>query len=384
MFGKKVKLFKLMGFTVSIDISWIVIFLLVLWTLATGYFPQVYESASQSEYWWMGATGALGLFVSIVVHEFSHSLVARKFGMPMKGITLFIFGGVAEMHEEPPSPKAEFFMAIVGPITSLIIGGAALGTVSLLGNGIAPLSMIGILRYLGTINIVLAIFNLLPAFPLDGGRVARSAIWAWKKDLRKATRIASNLGVGFGYGLIALGIFSLFAGALVGGFWWILLGFFLSQAARSSYQNLMVQSGLSGEKVSRFMRADPVTVREDMHLDDLVENYIYKHHYKMFPVVRDGKTISCVTTRDVKQFDREEWPKHSVGEIAASCSIENTTFPNEDAMSALQKMQKTGNGRLIVIDNEGALKGVVTLKDMLDYLSLKFDLEQEHHHNRAA
>jgi CBS domain-containing protein len=230
---------------------------------------------------------------------------------------------------------------------------------------------------------VLAAFNLLPAFPLDGGRVARSALWAWKKDLQKSTRIASALGVGFGYTLIALGIFSLFAGALVGGFWWILLGFFLSQAARSSYQNLMVQSGLSGEKVGRFMRGDPITVPADTHLDDLVENYIYKHHYRMYPVVQDGRTISCVSTRDVKRFDREEWPDHRVGEIATSCSTENTTSPDEDAMAALQKMQKNGNGRLIVIEKDGTLKGVVTLKDMLEYLSLKFDLE-EHHHNRAA
>ena len=190
MFGKRITLFRLLGFEVKIDASWLIIAVLITWSLARAVFPAYFEGLSGATYILMGIVGALGLFSSIVVHEFSHSLVARRFGLSMKGITLFIFGGVAEMEEEPPTAKAEFFMAIAGPAASVVLGGVLLG-ITVLGTRYGwPNPVIGVLSYLWTINLVLAAFNLLPAFPLDGGRVLRSALWGFTGRLAWATRIA--------------------------------------------------------------------------------------------------------------------------------------------------------------------------------------------------
>ena len=234
MFRHRLKLFKLLGFTVHIDSSWIFIALLVTWSLATGYFPERYPGLAATTYWAMGVAGAIGLFASIIFHEFWHSLVARSKGLPMKGITLFLFGGVAETGGEPKSPGVEFWMALAGPVASLVLSGAAylfyLGSRSL--DWGAP--AIGVLGYLAFINAALAVFNLLPAFPLDGGRILRAALWHWKKDLARATRIVANLGAGFGIALMVLGGLSLLYGSPIGGLWYFILGLFLRGMARAS------------------------------------------------------------------------------------------------------------------------------------------------------
>jgi Zn-dependent protease len=191
MFGKTVTLFRIFGFEVKIDWSWLILGALIIWSLATGLFPAWYEGLAPSQYWAMGVAGALGLFVSIVFHEFWHSLIARKFGLDMKGITLFLFGGVAEMGDEPPSPRAEFFLAVAGPISSVVLAGAILG-LSLLLRGPGPVTPVtGVLRYLGYLNFILAGFNLLPAFPLDGGRVLRAVLWGLGRPAGAASPLRS-------------------------------------------------------------------------------------------------------------------------------------------------------------------------------------------------
>jgi len=206
MFGKRFKLFKLMGFEVGIDASWVIIAILIAWSLSTGVFPFQYKDLATQTYWMMGILGAIGLFLSIIAHEFCHSLVARKSGMPMKGITLFIFGGVAEMGEEPPSAKAEFQIAVVGPLSSIAIALLFYAIYALGEVGGWPPPFNGVVAYLAMINMLLAVFNLIPAFPLDGGRILRSILWGWKKNLRWATRVASGIGSGFGIFLIVLGV----------------------------------------------------------------------------------------------------------------------------------------------------------------------------------
>lgn len=373
MFGKSITLFKLFGFEVKIDISWLVIALLITWTLAKGSFPHYYEGFSNSTYWVMGILGALGLFMSIIFHELSHSLVARKFGLPMKGITLFIFGGVAEMTEEPQSPKVEFFMAIAGPISSIVLG-LGLFAVRFLGEGLGwSKPVLGVISYLALINLILAGFNLLPAFPLDGGRVLRSVLWGMKDNLKWATRIASSIGSAFGIVLILIGALSVFMGNLVGGVWWVLIGMFMRGAAQMSYQQLIVRRSLEGEKVRRFMVSDPVTVSPSLSVEDLVEDYIYKYHYKLFPVVEDGKLLGCVTLNQVKEIPKEERHQHTARELARNCTEDNTVGPDEDAMKALSIMNKTKSSRLMVVDGDRLL-GVIALKDMLEFLSLKVDL----------
>lgn len=375
MFGKRLKLFKLLGFEVRLDLSWIFIAILVVWSLSAGFFPHFYQDLSTQTYWVMGVVGALGLFASIVVHEFAHSLVARQFGMPMKGITLFIFGGVAEMGEEATSPKGEFFMAIVGPLTSIALAALFYGGAWLGRNSIWSTSVFGVLEYLGFINAILAGFNLLPAFPLDGGRVLRSILWGAKKNLKWATRISSNIGIGFGLLLVFLGVVQIVSGNFVGGLWWVLIGMFLQGAARMSYQQILTRQALEGEPISRFMKSDPQTVPTSLTVQDLVDNYIYSQHYKMYPVTEDGKLKGYVTTKQVQEIPRDEWDRHTVDEIYTPYSPENTISPDADAVEALSRMKSLGTSRLLVAEG-GRLRGIVALKDLMDFLSLKGELEQ--------
>jgi len=374
MFERKMPLFTLFGFKVSIDITWFVLVVLITWSLAKGVFPHYFAGFSNTTYWWMGAAGALGLFISIIFHEFCHSFVARQFDLPMKGITLFIFGGVAEMNKEPENAKSEFFMAIVGPISSVVLAGIffLFYTAGKAINWPGPVN--GVLVYLGWLNIILAGFNMVPAFPLDGGRVLRSILWYAKGDLRWATRISSRLGSAFGLFLMILGVISFIGGNFIGGLWYFLIGMFIKGASQMSYRQLLVKNALMGEPISRFMAAEVVTVPQSIMVSDLVEDYFYKYHYKMFPVTEDGTLKGCVTTKQVKELPKEQWATTKVSDIAQLCSEGNTVSPKADSINALSLMNSTGNSRLMVIE-ENKLLGVISLKDMLKFMSLKLDLE---------
>ncbi len=374
MFGRRMTLFKLFGFSVHVDLSWIVIAVLVTWSLAAGLFPFEYPLLSPGTYWIMGIIGALGLFASIVFHEMSHSLVARRFGLPMRGITLFIFGGVAEMDDEPPSPKAEFWMAIAGPLSSIFLAIVFYGLYLFGERSGWPEPLNGVLGYLGVINAILAIFNLVPAFPLDGGRVLRSILWGLRNNIRSATRVSSTIGSGFGIFLIIVGIFNALRGNFVGGVWQFLIGLFLRDAARMSYQQLLARQALEGEQVRRFMQTNPVTVSPSTTLAQLIDDYIYRHQFKLFPVVQDGRLAGCIDLNQVKEIPRNEWAYRTVGEVAKRCAVDNTISPEADAVKALAKMNRTGRSRLLVIDQD-RLVGILSLRDLLRFLSLKVELE---------
>jgi Zn-dependent protease len=376
MFGKRIKLFTLFGFEVRIDLSWVIIAVLIVWSLAVSFFPFHYKNLPVQTYWLMGVAGAVGLFLSIIFHEIFHSFVARRFGIPMKGITLFVFGGVSEMSEEPTSAKAEFWMALVGPLSSIVIALACYGIyLQGLGSG-WPESVNGVVEYLAYINGLLAAFNLLPAFPLDGGRVLRAILWGLRKNLRWATRVSSAVGFGFGILFILFGVFQFLTGNVIGGIWLFLIGMFLQSAARASYQQLLIRRALEGEPVRRFMKTDPVAVSPSTSIQQLVEDYVYKYHFQMFPIVEgSGKLFGCITTKELKEIPREEWGRRTVGELATKCSAENTIEPQADATQALSLMARTGSSRLIVIKGN-QLIGVITLKDMLKFLSLKMELER--------
>ncbi|HET7100543.1 MAG TPA: site-2 protease family protein [Terriglobia bacterium] len=375
MFGRTYTLFKMFGFAVRVDASWLIIAVLITWSLAAMVFPHEQPGLSHAEYWLMGIAGAFLLFVSIIVHEFAHSLVARRSGLSIKGITLFIFGGVAEMEREPSSAKVEFQMAIAGPLTSVAVG-AAFFALALAMRGSWPVAIVEVFTYLYWINWVLAAFNMIPAFPLDGGRVLRAALWHWKGNIWEATRIASAIGSGFGVLLIAYGAYRLlFFGDFIGAVWLFLIGMFLRSVAQGSYQQLVVQRMLEGETIRRFMHTNPVTVSPALSVEDLVEHYIYKYHYKMFPVVNDSNDLlGCVTTKEVKAIPRGEWARNSVQAVMRASCTEDIVTPDTDAIKALAQMKKTQNSRLMVVD-DGRLAGVLTLKDLLAFLSSKIELE---------
>ncbi len=373
MFGRSVTLFKLLGFEIKVDLSWLILAALITWSLASGLFPEYYENLPASSYWIMGAAGALGLFLSIVLHELAHSLVARNYGINMRGITLFIFGGVAEMENDPPSPRAEFFMAIVGPLSSAAISISLFILAFWAQHTGLPVEFKGVVNYLAWLNMILAVFNLVPAFPLDGGRVLRSILWKWKNNLRWATSIASRVGSGLGMALIIAGIILIFMGNFVGGLWWFMIGLFIRSAAQRAYQQLLARGIFQSKKVQDFMVKDPLTVPRTLSLQEFVDDYVYKNNYQMYPVLSFGKLAGCVSVNNVASIPRDEWSTQTLSTILTPCSAETSISPEEDADQALEIMNRTGNSRLIVVDGDN-LVGIITLKDMLKYLSLKIEL----------
>jgi len=377
MFGRSFHLFDVFGFRIRVDLSWFLIAILVAWMLAEVTFPSMAswsgDEPSVGTFWLMGIAGALLLFASVLLHELAHAVVARGFGIEMRGITLFIFGGVAEMTDEPPSAQSEFQVAIAGPVASFLLAFLFAGCAFVgIWTGLHGAILV-VLFYLALLNALLAVFNLIPAFPLDGGRVLRSVLWYWWADLKRATRITSFLGSGFGLLLVFLGIVGVLSGDLFA-IWWALIGLFVRNAAQMSYQQLLLRRVLEGEPVSQFMESNPITVPRHISIQELVEEYIYRHHFKMFPVVDDGRLVGCITTRQIKQLPQDEWDRTSVGAVALSCDDDNTVRPDADAMGALSTMSRSGHSRLMVVE-EGRLVGILALKDLLDFFSLKIELE---------
>lgn len=371
--GRTLPLFNLFGFKVSLDPSWLILGLLIVWSLAAALFPTAYPDLAPATYWWMGVAGALGVFVSIVLHEFSHSLVARRYGLPMHGITLFIFGGVAQMSEEPATPKVEFLMAAAGPLASIVLA-LVFWAISAYGYDAGwPLSVTGVLIYMAYLNGILAAFNLVPAFPLDGGRMLRAVLWRWR-PLRSATRIASNVGSGFGLVLIVLGILAALQGALLTGIWWFLIGLFLRNAASMSYQQVLMRQTLEGEAVRRFMSSPVVTVSPDTPLDRFLEDYLYKYPFQTFPVVQDGRFLGWVNSRDLRSVGSKALASHRVAEVYRQAGPDEAVSAQEDAVRAMGRMNETGNSRLVVHE-DGKVIGLLSLRDLMRFLSLKVDLE---------
>jgi Zn-dependent protease len=365
MFGKRFTLFRLLGFRVQIDASWALLALLVAWTLARGFFPTYLPGLSGGQYRALGAIGVAGLLFSILLHEFCHSLVARRYGLPIGGITLFLFGGVSEMEEEPPGARAEFLMAAAGPLSSLLLG----GLFHLLQAGGAamgwPPAAIVVLFYLSSLNVLLGLFNLLPAFPLDGGRMLRALLWGWGRNLDRATRTAASVGAAAGLGLVVLGVVAVVTGAPVSGVWWILIGLFLRAAAEDSYGQLRLRESVAGFPVSRFMTRPAITVPPSITLRDFFEGYVYHYHHAFFPVEEAGRLIGCMYVRSTRGVGPAEWAHRRVAEFMEPCGDGNTVAPEEDAEHALRVMAKSGNMRLVVRSAQGAAAGVLTLRDLL-------------------
>jgi Zn-dependent protease/predicted transcriptional regulator len=308
------------------------------------------------------------------LHELSHAVVARRFGLPIRRITLFIFGGVAQMEAEPERPAAEFWVAIAGPIASFLVGLGCWLLQHAAAFAGAGVPVVGVLAYLASINVILAVFNLVPAFPLDGGRILRAVLWYWKGSLRRATRIASAIGGGFGILLIVLGVYRVLVGDFVGGMWWFLIGLFVRFAAQASYQQVLVREGLRGVPVRELMSANPIAVPSGITIAQLIDDYVYRHHHSMFPVVDNGRLVGCVGMHDIKRLPRDRWSSTTVSKIMQPCSEATAISPNEDAMEALQLMSRTQNSRLLVTEGD-RLVGIVTLKDLMKHLNLKLNLE---------
>ena len=375
IFLHRFRLFSLFGFEVSIDASWLLLAVLIGWTLAGTVFPGVTPGLTAASYWVMAALATAGLLLSIVFHETAHSLVARHYGMPIRGITLFIFGGVAEMTTEPSRPRDELLMAAAGPAASLLLAAILflLFASVVAWNGPAPIA--GVLWYLALINFILALFNLVPAFPLDGGRIFRAALWAWRGDLDWATRIAAGAGNLFGTLLIVLGLIGVLQGDFIGGMWRFLIGMFLRGAASASYGETLARRLLADIPVTRVMNPDPIAVAPELSVQNFIDDYVYRYHHRWFPVVDDGTVVGTVTTQQASAVDRTLWQAVPVGRIMRPLSRDDAVAPETNAFAALAQMRSTGQSRLMVLRNHQLL-GILSSRDLLDVLSLEQELQK--------
>lgn len=370
MFGRGIKLFNWIGFEIRLDWSWSITAILVTCTLALGAFPAFYPGLSTLTYWFMGFIGAMGLFLSVLLHELGHAVIARRSGIPIRGITLFIFGGVAEMEKEPPTPKAEFCIAIAGPIVTAVIM-VLCRTLSMIGeNQNWPVTFTAVLDYLAAINRMILLFNLVPAFPLDGGRVLRAALWAWRRQFTSATRIASLFGTGFGWILVGLGVFQIITGAWLGGFWGILLGLFLRHLSIMSYEDCLFREELEGEPVRRFMYPNPETVSACTTVAEFSSRFPFEGLSRLFPVVEEGKVVGAVTLRQIDQVPMAERSERCVTDVMTPITEDNTIAPDTNLFEALGLMTRTQNNRLIVKERDH-LAGILSLKDLQGFLTMK-------------
>ncbi|MCR9139681.1 MAG: site-2 protease family protein [Alphaproteobacteria bacterium] len=370
MFRNAINLFEIFGFKVRIDPSWLLIAALIVWSLSSAYFPINLPGYSQYDYIALAVAAMLGLFASLILHELAHALVARQFDLQIGGITLFIFGGVAELEQEPRNPKSEFWIAIAGPAMSFALAGLAFLTLRALDISGVSKSLHEVVAYLGLINLVLALFNLVPAFPLDGGRVLRAVLWWIKDDLLWATRIASNLGTGFGALLIISGVLSLFSANAVGGLWQILIGFFVINASTGSFRQLQIKTALRDQTVRSLMTKSPRTA--DVHDDvaTLVDDVMLARNVSFVPVLEGEHLLGYVDTSLIQEIDRENWSAARLGDILVPVSEENTVPADMPTDVLFEKMVRSGRRKMLV-GQGGTLEGVIALADLVSYLAIR-------------
>ncbi len=370
---KEFDLFKVAGVQIAIDFSWIIIFVLVLWSLSAGYFPELHPGYPRSEYWLVGAAATILFFASIVTHELAHAIVANGLGQPIDRISLFIFGGMAHLGHEPTSARDEIKIAAAGPLTSFVLGGffAALPHVLKL---YGPYPMwASVFDYLGFINFALGLFNLLPGFPLDGGRILRAMFWARSGDFRQATARASEWGQGVAYGLIFLGALEIFTGSLIGGLWLIFIALFLKGAASSSYQSLVMEQVLGSVRVRDLMVREPITIDGATTVADAVDQHFMRHGHGGYPVMSDGHVVGLIALSQVRECPVEERATKRISDVMRPIDpaiVINTDVP---VSNALRQMSQSDSGRLLVMDQD-RLTGLITRSAIAHFVMLRSQL----------
>ena len=371
---------RALGIPIHVHASWFVVFFFVTWSLATGYLPETLPGLSAPRYWGMGGIAALLLFLSVLLHELGHSYVALRYQIPIRQITLFLFGGMAHMGKEPPSPLAEFLIAMAGPFVSLILGAGCLGGAMAVESLFARSGLQGLVvlwSLLGMVNVQLGLFNLVPGFPLDGGRVLRAGLWAWNKDFNRATSQAALVGIVFG---VALGLIGavLMVGAwssalghslATNGGWLIIIGAFLFSAALTSRRQAALRTPFASVTVRQVMVHRVVTLLPDMSVQEAVNQYFVAHGFGGFPVCDEEQVLGLVTVRDVQALPAALWPSRRVREIMFPASPAFCIPPDSSVMEAMERMIQGGWDRLVVMENE-KIVGLITRSAIAHFLQL--------------
>jgi Zn-dependent protease/CBS domain-containing protein len=371
MLGNSIRLFRIAGIDVGVHISWFVIFGLVTWSLAVGVFPSFpgLKGLPEWEYWVLGAITALLLFASVIVHELAHSFVAKSRGLQVRSITLFIFGGVSNLAGEAKNPSTEFAIAVVGPLTSFVIAAVAFVIDAVVPPSAAELD--AVLSYLVYINVALGLFNLIPGFPLDGGRVFRALAWSLTGSLRRGTEIAAFVGQLVAYGLLLIGFYLILVqGELIQGIYFAAIGWFLQSAANSSLQQVLVEQRLRGARVADVVEPDTTGVAPDVPLATLIEDYFMRGNRRAVPVVADGRLVGMVTVGDVKEVPRDRWPTTTVGEVMGGRERVVSVSSRDTLQKALEALAAGDFEQVPVVDG-GTLVGVVTRADIVRQLQLR-------------
>lgn len=367
---------KIWGVPIRLHLSWFMIVGLITWSLASGYFPRTYPSLDQTAYWILGLITALAFAASVLLHELGHVLLAQRNGIRVRGVTLFIFGGVAELTEEPRTPGAEFRIAIAGPVVSLLLA-ALFGGLWLLDRAVPMLAAPS--EYLFRINLMLGLFNLIPGFPLDGGRVLRAAVWQVTGSLNRATRLASSAGQLVAFGFIAIGLFTLLRGDIFNGIWLAFIGWFLQNAAVAALSQVKLQQALSGARVGQVMRQDFDSAPALMAIDELVNQMVLNGGRRSFLVHEHNQPVGFVTLDDITAVPRRKWPYTTLRQVMQPFDRAATVTPETELFTALQTMETAHSGQIPVtggdpITGGKEVVGLISREDVARYLRTRAEL----------
>jgi len=361
---------RIAGIPIQVHYTWLIALALIAWSLSHGFFPSMFPGWDAATYWVVAIVSALALFASVLLHELSHSLFALARGLRVHSITLFIFGGVSSIAEEAETPGDEFIVAVVGPLASFALAGVFWVAGQVLALGPSPVG--AILAYLAFTNVLLGAFNMVPGFPLDGGRVLRAAIWAATGSMRRATRIASYVGQGVGFLLIFLGVAQLLGGNFLGGLWIAFIGWFLNNGAETSRQQFVVRESLRGVRVADLMNSEAPVASPAMSTQDFVFDNVLRQGVRAMPVVDGGRLVGIVSITDAKEVPPEAWPTTPVGRIMTPAPL-TTVTADEDLAVALELLVNRTFNQLPVLDG-GALVGLLTRADVLRFIQLNEEL----------
>jgi Zn-dependent protease/CBS domain-containing protein len=371
-----VRLGRVFGIEIYVNWSWLIIFVLLTWSLAVFFYPPLYPRWTVATYWIVGAISTVLLFVSVLIHELSHSLVAKAHDIPVRSITLFVFGGVSAIEREPVTARDEFLMAVVGPVSSLVIGGVCFGLFQAL-SGVAPSPVLGVLFAMAVYNVILGVFNLIPGFPLDGGRVFRSIVWGVTGNYQEATTVATIVGQLFAYLFIFGGLFLALTGSFLSGIWLVFIGWFLNNAAVASRQQAELETMLRGVRVGSVMTPNPPEVPSHTPLTDFVENYVLARNIRALPVVSEpGKRLEgLVTLQEVRSVPRDEWSTTTVDQVMVPAVQLKKATPDEPLTQAVRDMSEADLNQLPVVQ-DGRLVGMLTRSNIITYLRVREEVNQ--------
>jgi len=364
MTSKHLRIARIAGIPISLDYSWFLIFILLTWSLGGSYFPAQFPGWASWEYWAIGALATILLFVSVLLHELGHATAARHYHIPVREITLFIFGGVAQIQEEPKSAGSEFWIAIAGPIVSLLLGLSFSG-LALLATPVPQL--LAIFRYVGYVNLMLFLFNLIPGFPLDGGRVLRAFIWGATHDTHKATIIAANTGRLIAYGFIFIGLVMIFAGNLYDGLWMAFIGWFLESAAVAQVQQQKLRDILSRYSVRQAMATELPTLPGHLTLDVLAQQHFLNGGKRAYLVQKAGRPAGILTNHQLQKAPKSQWPNTTVEQVMIPLPQAKTVHPDDNLWQALADMDREGVNQVLVTEN-GIIIGALSREDLVSFL----------------